>query len=186
MANVPMKNPREIIDQLSPNDALAILKALARDDEALAARIAEVATAHLSEVDPEDVAIVLYSELDALAVEEVWDRAGPTRHGYVDPGEAADQMVEEIIEPYLEELKKYQALGMNAEANRMCMGLLLGLYRFDDESTSEFKDWAPDAPSVFAEEVVTVWKDGAPSRAALKALRTFVEEELGRWGARLV
>jgi len=46
-----MKDPREIIDHLSPNDALTILKTLARDDEHLAARIAEIATAHLSEVD---------------------------------------------------------------------------------------------------------------------------------------
>ena len=127
--------------------------------------------ARLSGVDPEDVAVVLYNELDALEVEEVWDRAGPTRHGYVDPGEAADGMIEEVIEPYLEELRKYQALGMNTEANRMCMGLLLGLYRFEDESTSEFKNWAPDAPGEFAWAVVEAWRAGMPSRAAMaKAL----------------
>lgn len=102
-----MKDPHEIIDQLSPTDALSILRTLAAGDEQLARRIAEIATAHLSEVDPEEVAFVLYEELDALEVEEVWDRAGPTRHGYVDPGEAAYGMVEEIIDPYLEELKKY-------------------------------------------------------------------------------
>ena len=181
-----MKEPHEIIDHLSPNDALTILKTLARDDEHLAARITEIATARLSEVDPEEVAIVLYDELDALEVEEVWDRAGPTRHGYVDPGEAADQMIEEVIEPYLEELKKYQELGMNVEANRMCMGLLLGLYQFDDESTSKFKDWAPDAPSSFAWAVVDAWKAGAPSRADVKAVKASIEDELGGWGARLV
>ena len=117
-----MENPQEIIGQLSPNDALAVLKALAREDEALAARIVEIAPAYLSEVDPGEVAFDLYDELNALEVEEVWDRAGPTRRGYVDPGEAAGQMVEEIIDPYLEELRKYQALRMNAQANRMCMG----------------------------------------------------------------
>ena len=35
-----MKDPHEIIDQLSPGDALAILQILARDDDQLAARIA--------------------------------------------------------------------------------------------------------------------------------------------------
>ena len=34
-----MKEPHEIIDHLSPNDALTILKTLAHDDEHLAARI---------------------------------------------------------------------------------------------------------------------------------------------------
>jgi hypothetical protein len=181
-----MKAPHEIIEHLSPNDALTILKTLARDDEHLAARIAEIATACLSGVDPEDIAAVLYDELDALEVEEVWDRAGPTRHGYVDPGEAADQMIEEVIEPYLEELRKYHALDMNTEANRMCMGLLLGLYRFEDESTSEFKNWAPDAPGEFAWAVVKAWRAGMPSRADVKAVKAFIEDELCGWGARLV
>jgi hypothetical protein len=181
-----MKDPHEIIDHLSPTDALSILRTLADSDEQLARRIAEIATAHLSEVDPEGVAFVLYDELSFLEVEEVWDRAGPKRHGYVDPGEAADEMVEEIIEPYLEEIKKYQELGMKPEANKMCMGLLLGLYRFDHESTSEFKDWTPDAPSNFAWTVIDAWKAGAPSRADVKAVKAFIEDELGGWGTGLV
>jgi hypothetical protein len=181
-----MKDPHEIIDHLSPNDALSVLRTPANSDEQLARRIAEIATAHLSEVDPEEIAFFLYDELNALEVEEVWDRAGPTRHGYVDPGEAADQMIEEVIDPYLEELKKYQELGMNTEANRVCMGLLLGLYRFDHESTSEFKNWAPDAPSSFAWTVVDAWKAGAPSRADVAAIKAFIEDEMGGWGARLV
>ena len=181
-----MKDPREIIDHLSPTDALSVLRTLADSDEALARRIAEMATARLSGVDLEEVAAVLYDELDTLEVEEVWDRAGRTRHGYVEPGEAADQMIEEVLAPFLEELTKYQRLGMNTEANRMCMGLLLGLYRFKHESTSEFKDWVPDAPGIFAETVVDAWKAGSPSRADVKAVKAFVEDELEGWGARLV
>ena len=149
-----MKDPREIIDHLSPTDALSILRTLANSDEALARRIAEIGMSRLSGVAPEEVAAELYDELDALEVEEVWDRAGETHYGYVEPGEAADQMIEEVLEPFLEELGKYQKLGMNTEANRMCMRLLLGLYRFERESTSEFKGWAPDAPIIFAEAVV--------------------------------
>jgi hypothetical protein len=181
-----MKEPHEIIDQLSPEDALVVLKALARDDERLAARIAEITTTHLGTVDPEEVAFGLYEELEFLEVEEVWDRAGPTRHGYVDPGEAADEMVDEVIKPYLEQLKKLQALGMSAQANRMCLGLLLGLHKFEHESTSKFKDWAPDTPSGFAWAVVDAWKDGSPSRADIATVKAFIEDDLGGWGARLV
>ena len=181
-----VKTPHEIIDCLSPADALSILKALARSDEGLAQRIAEIAMAHLGDVDSEEVAAVLYDQLDALEVEEVWDRAGPTRHGYVEPGEAADQMIEEVLAPFLEELTKYQRIGMNTEANRMCKGLLLGLYRFKCESTSEFKDWAPDAPIIFAETVVDAWKAGSPGRADIAVVKAFVEDELSGWGARLI
>lgn len=178
--------PREIIDHLSPADALFILRALAESDAALAGRIAEMATAHLSGVDPEEVAAALYYELDMLEVEEVWDRAGETRYGYVETGEAADQMIKEVLKPFLDELGKYQKLGMNTEANQMCMGLLLGLHLFERESTSEFKEWAPDAPSGFAEVVVGAWKQGTPVQADTRALRMFIEDELGGWGTRLV
>jgi hypothetical protein len=181
-----MKDPHEIIEHISPTDALNILRALASNDQELARRIAEMALAHLSEVDPEEVAAVLYDELDNLEVEEVWDRAGKTRHGYVEPGEAADQMVEEVLEPFLADLTKYQKLGLNTEANQLCMGLLLGLYRFKHESTTKFKDWAPDAPAVFAEAVVDAWKAGSPGRVDVKAVKAFVEDELGGWGMRLV
>lgn len=181
-----MKAPREIIAQLSPGDALSILQSLANSDEELARRIAEMAIAQLSQVDPEEVASALYDGLNALEVEEVWDRAGETRYGYVDPSEAAFQMIDEVIEPLLEELSKYQKLGLNTQANEMCMGLLLGFYQFEHEATSEFKNWAVDAPISFAETVVEAWKDGTPSRADVKTVRTFVEEELGGWGRRLV
>ena len=152
----------------------------------LAARIAEVATAYLRELDLEEVASVLYDELDALEVEKVWAQAGRTRYGYVEPIEVADEMVGAVIAPFLGKLRKHQVLGMNEQANRMCRGLLLGLYRFDDESTNEFKDWAGDAPTVLAEEVVRIWRDGRPSKADVEALRTFIEEALAGWCKRLV
>jgi hypothetical protein len=181
-----MKNPHEVIDQLSPSDALAILRTLAASDEELAACIAEIALARLREVNSDEIAAMVATELDMLEVEEVWDRAGSTRDGYVEPGEAADQMVAEVLEPFLAELKKYQKLGMSAEANQVCMGLLAGLCEFEHESESEFKDWAPDAASVFAEEVVDAWKAGSPGRADVAAMKSFIAEELGGWGARLV
>jgi hypothetical protein len=179
-------DPHDIIARLSSGDALAILKVLARKDETLAAHIAEIALARLGDIDLEEVAFALYEELNALEVEEGWDRAGRTRHGYVEPIEVADEMVGVVIAPYLEELQKCQTLEMNEQANRMCMGLLLGLYKFEHESTNEFTDWAGDAPTAFAEEVVSVWKDGRPSQSDIKVLRKFIEEALGRWCKHLV
>jgi hypothetical protein len=47
-----MQDPHEIIEHISPTDALPILRALAASDEGLAWRIAEMALAHLGGVDP--------------------------------------------------------------------------------------------------------------------------------------
>lgn len=181
-----MPDVEHIISQLSPADAVAVLQALAASDEALAGRIAALALARIQPVDAEEVAAVLYDELEALEVEEVWERAGRKRQGYVEPSEAADQMIETALAPFLEDLARYQSLGLRAEANRMCEGLLLGFYRFQHESTSEFKNWAPDAPIIFAETVVDAWKSGSPNRNDLKALKAFIAEELGGWGADLL
>jgi len=77
----------------------------------------------LADVDPKEIAAAGHAELDALEVEEVWDRAGPFyRHGYVYPGEATYQMMEEVLSPFFFELEKYQQLGMNAQANKVCTG----------------------------------------------------------------
>ncbi len=180
-----VKDPRNVIDQLSPRDALAVLKTLARQDTETAARIAEVATAYLRGVDLEEVAFDLYDDLTLLRVEEVWDRAGRKRHGYVEPSEAAYEMIEETLDPHLEDLKKYQRLGMDAEAAHICMGLLLGFYRFDHDSDAEFKDWAPDAMEAFAQAVVRAWRAGKPARAEADTVEAFIEERLSGWRLRL-
>ena len=181
-----MKDIHQIIEQLSPTDASAILHALATSDEALAGRIAEMALAHFDQIDVEEVSADLYDQLDALEIEEVWERAGRKRHGYVETGEAAYQMIEAALTPFLEDLASYQKLGLRDEANLMCEGLLLGFFRFEHKSTSSFKDWAPDAPISFAGTVMAAWKAGSPTRSDVESLKAFVAEELGGWGANLV
>ncbi|MBP7960849.1 MAG: hypothetical protein KBG20_11220 [Caldilineaceae bacterium] len=177
---------RQIIKSLSPADAQAVLRILANADEKIAKRIADIATTYLSEVDLEDIAAAIYDDLDLLQVEEVWDRAGDTRDGYVETDEAAYQMIEEVLEPYLEELRKYQQLNMPRQALHLCMGLLKGLWLFEQESTSEFKNWAADAPLGFAEEVIIAWKSEIPAGDEILAFKEFIAGPLGGWGMRLV
>ena len=181
-----MEDVHQIIDQLAPAGANSILHALATSDEMLAGRIAEMALARFDRINVEEVSADLYDELDALEVEEVWERAGRKRHGYVETGEAAYQMIEAALTPFLEDLARYQKLGLRDEANRMCEGLLLGFYRFEHESTSRFKDWAPDAPISFAGMVMAAWKAGSPTKGDVESLKAFVTEELGGWSAKLV
>jgi hypothetical protein len=176
-----MNDSHQFIAALSPDDALQVLKLLAQEDDALAERIVQIASQQLEQVDPEGVAEDVLGDLAGLEVEEVWDRAGKTRHGYVDPGEAAYDMVGEVIEPYIDELRKYFALGMKVQARLQCMGLLLGLYEFETNATSEFKDWAPGFEREFAERVLTAWKDGLPTQADRSALKEFLRDEGITW-----
>ena len=176
-----MKNPQKVINALSPDDALHIIKKLASEDEALAVRIADMANTLLSQVDFEEVAGSLLSELEALEVEEVWDRAGRTRHGYVDSSEAADAMIEEVIEPFWDEMKKYRQMGLHVQADEQCKGILLGLHDFEQDSSSEFKDWALDSVSMFAAETLSAWKAENPPPDSISRLEEFMKDELLDW-----
>ena len=175
-----MKNPQTIINALSPEDALHILKKLASEDDALAVRIADMANTLLSQVDFEEIAENLLFELEALEVEAVWDRAGRTRHGYVEPNDAAYSMVEEVIEPFLNAMKKYRQMGLHAQADEQCKGMLLGLNNFEHDS-SEFKDWAADLASIFAEETLGTWKAENPPASSIRKMEEFLNDELPGW-----
>jgi hypothetical protein len=176
----------DILAHLSPEDALAVLRSLARDED-LAPRIRQVATAHLQTDAPRDehdvqaIAEEVRRELAQLEIEEAWDRAGPKRHGYVDPGEAADEMMDQVLEPYLGEMRRYQRLGMGQEAAYLCMGLIAGLYRFDHESQTEFKALATDLPCGHAEFALGEWLDGQPAPDLVKAMHAFITDALYRW-----
>lgn len=180
-----MNDPQKIINNLSPEDALVILQQLAAQDEKLAAQIASLVLAYLSDVDAEEIAESLRYELEGLTPEEVWDRAGNTRYGYVETGEAAEQMIEEVLEPYLGEMRKYHKIGFAWEAQQMCQGLLLGIYDFEHQSKSEFKDWAVDSSLYFAHEILTVWLEGEVEMQNRQEMQAFIEDELVGWARTL-
>jgi hypothetical protein len=176
-----MRKPREIINQLSPQDALAVLKALAASDANLARHIAEIATEHLSEVDPQDVAEEVYYELESLQVENVWDRSGSTRYGYVEPYEIVDEMIDGAMTPYFDELVRYQKLKMDDEAMSFCKGLLSGLYRFEYKCKTKFREWAPDYALSYAEEVLGKCQAKSVSQEALDEMNAFIQKQLPKW-----
>ena len=47
--------------------------------------------------DKETIASAVYLELNRLDVEELWDRSGSTRHGYVEPNEMASEMIPSFL-----------------------------------------------------------------------------------------
>jgi hypothetical protein len=164
---------------------LVIRQQLAAHDEKLAVQIASLALAYLSDVDVEEIPETLRYELESLTPEEVWDRAGNTRYGYVETSEAAEQMMEEVLEPYLEEMRKYHKTGLDREAQQMCQGLMLGFYDFEHQSKIEFKDWAVDSPLYFALEVLTVWREGEVETQKRQEMQVFINEELMGWARTL-
>lgn len=173
------KKETNILEQITANEALTILKTLAREDKHLKKRIEQIAKKYLiSKVNLEDIASEVYFELDSIEVEKVWDQSGRTRYGYVEPTEKACEIFEETVEPFIEELRRYKKLSMDEEAKICCMGILKGLYQFDKESPSEFKDWALDEPGVYFELVLDEWKKGQKDPEDIEEMEDFIKTNL--------
>lgn len=176
------RKPKErALDSLSSDEAREVLMALVREDASVAARAEEAALGLITDIDAEGIASDVLSELECLEVEDVWDNAGKTRHGYVDPNDLAWQMFEEAVEPIRGEMARLRRLGREREAREYCVGLLRGLWRFDREGGTEFKDWASDAPESCFREVLEEWGRGTADRRAVRAMDALVAREFPGW-----
>lgn len=177
------KNSRKqnILNIITPDDAFVILQTLAKEDKEIAKRIEQLALEYLSDVDVEGIAEEVYSALDFIDVHDLWDNAGPKTEGYVDPNELAWEMFDDALQPFVDDLKKYQKLSMSTEAKYQCMGILQGLYRFEKESNSEFKDWAVDAPVENFGTVLDEWRKSCDSSDELEEMEMFIQENCPKW-----
>ena len=45
------------------------------------------------------------------------------------------------FEPFYDQAKRYRELGMPEQETTYCMGVILGIYRYEHESKSEFRKW---------------------------------------------
>ena len=166
---------KNILETISPEEALAVLKRLAASDSRIRKKAEEIAAELIGDVDVDDVAEELLWELDSIPVEDVWDKSGPTRDGYVDPGDCAWQLLEDALEPFTRQLHKCQELSLKEQAKLHCMGILKGIHRFQTESTSEFKSWSVDAPGEFFVSVYQQWKKQTNRKKDISEMMKFIE-----------
>jgi hypothetical protein len=170
-------NQEQILKKLSAEDAAAVLARLCRDDAGLTKRAAEIADELLqTHADVDGIAADLQFELDFTDVEELWDRCGGQRDGYHEPSEEAFEMCEEILQPMLDQWRRYRELGRLEDAKHYCMGLLLGVHLFETESKTEFREWAEDVPGSLADRILSTWREWCPSPQADAEVTRFLQE----------
>lgn len=175
-----VKSKANILQEITAEDALTILRILMAENKEITGRIKQITKEYLTKIDLEDIASEVFPKLDNLAVEDLWDQSGPTTHGYVDPADKACEMFEETLEPFIERLRKYKRLLMLKEAKIYCMGILKGIYQFEKESTSEFKNWAVDVPGEYFGWVLNEWEKGQKHSDKLE-MRNFIKENFPDW-----
>jgi len=97
-----------ILGEINEAEAYHILRRLMAEDNNIKKRAEEIAKDHFSEIDSEDIAESVYSDLNFIDVHDLWDESGSTHYGYVDVTEHAWEMVKDVLDAFVEQMKKYQ------------------------------------------------------------------------------
>lgn len=134
--------------------ALSVLSAAEKAivlDELLTARpdlreLAETRAAQL--MSTEDRATVAAAVADALLGLDIMELNGRAGHqpgrGYVHAVEAAAEILDEALEPFMRDLERRATLGMTSAATELAVGILLGLYECGDGGSETLLEHCPD------------------------------------------
>ena len=150
-----MSGKRSALEALSAAGKAAVL------DELLAARpdLREPAEAYAVQVmaDADRLAVAgdVEGALQGRDIEELNTQAGhrPGR-GYVHPAEAADEILDDALQPFLDDLHRRAGLGMRSAAAELAAGILLGLYNCRHGASETLLEYAPDYAAERASAVV--------------------------------
>jgi hypothetical protein len=145
-----MKPHQSALESCSASEQALILTGLLHGDPALRTRAEDAARQLLGSVDITAISDLIVEALLRLDTEDLANRAGPRRHGYVEPTDAAWQLLEETIEPWIEDLRRRASLGLHEATVDLGTALMQALEtaheRADGIDDCLLHQWAPDFP----------------------------------------
>jgi hypothetical protein len=171
----------DVISKLTADQALKIVERLSRRGGKVREVVVTEAMNMLAEVDLNETADEVFVILDSIDVQDCWDRSGSHRHGYTSPDEAATEIIEEELQPFFDQVERYHELGMPEQEAEYCMGIIAGIYRYERESKSEFREWSVDIPVECAGSLLDQWRKRNRARASINAMREFIAEQCPEW-----
>lgn len=102
----------------------------------------------LGAVSVDDVAASVEDALRALDQDDLAARAGPTRYGYTEPTQAAWELLEEALEPWLEDIVRRARLGLSDAAITIAVGPITALRNVEDScGRGRSTSWSGCGPS---------------------------------------
>jgi hypothetical protein len=132
------------LSRLRGDEALRLLLSLIDHHPELRPECETLATTLLGEVDAQQIGAQLGNRLSELDITACAGRAGRQPWGYVEPWEAAAEILEELLAPYIEDLRRRIELVLEDAARSTCLGIVLGLYHARTAEPSALLAHVPD------------------------------------------
>jgi hypothetical protein len=169
------------IRKLTAAQALELVERLSRRGGELKEAVIAGAMNLLAEVDIDETADEVFAALDSIDVQDCWDRSGSSRDGYTSPDEAATELIEEELQPFVDQVERYHQLGMPEQEALYCIGVIIGLYRYDRQSKTGFREWSEDIAGDCAGCLLHEWRQRNPAEAGINAMRELLVERCPEW-----
>ena len=146
-----MTPQRSALASCSNSEKASVLTQLLDEDPTLRTRAEDIARQTLASVDIAAIRDLVVEAILELDTEALANRAGPRRHGYLEPTDAAWQLLEEVIQPWIEDIGRRARLGLREAAADLATALTQALEaaerRADRVDDCLLDQWAPDFPS---------------------------------------
>lgn len=165
---------RSVVAALGAAEKAALLDELLRANPHLRDDAERLARTLLADVDADGVAEEIAWTLRSIPAEALASRAGRQRgRGYVEPTEAAWEILDETLRPSRDDIARLAELGMADAARATGAGVLRGLYECRGVTDGDLLlSWAADFPLDEADSTLAQLRERglAPSHDDLSVL----------------
>ncbi len=143
----PKARSTSTLDGMAPHELASVLRAVLTRHPELRTEAEQIAIEMISAPSVENVADEVYEAVSALGIELLQGRTGKQARGYVEPTEAAWELLGEAVADVLDDMKRCADLGLREAAEAICCGIVLGLRRTKGANSDGLLGWAPDFPA---------------------------------------
>jgi hypothetical protein len=175
---------KDILSHLDPHELAEVLDQLLIRHPELREEANNIASNLLSEISVEAVSEEITDLILSVGLDVLGNRAGKQPWGYVEPGQAAWEVLEEGIEGIQKEMEKRMQARQERSAEQLCQGIVIGLYDAMASKCDGALAWAADFPAEAAAQTLSnLIKRYPPNRrrAAARRIITGIGEQAQEW-----
>lgn len=167
-----MKQGSTALASLRPQEAVQVLAWLTGSHPELVAELENLAAEAIAPPSRDQVEASVSKRLRGLDIDDLAELAGMHRGRYVQPWTAAGELIDGIVGPYLEDVRRLAGLGRVGQAHLVAIGVLAGLYACGDVAGHEvlgyveLPDRADEVMRFLARQEIPLpaeaWRDACP------------------------